>query len=101
MSREFANWFSVSSPDKRMIICADCRGRIELSVPFLDHHPGICRICKIECAYLDWKGRKVQIISQNAPPELAKMLRYLQENFDALDYVELLCSFEEIADALK
>lgn len=100
MSREHTNWFSFSLPNTQIIICANCRKEIELT-PFLDHHPGICPVCNIECAYLDWKGRKVQIVSQNSPPELAKMLRYLQENFDALEYVELLVSFEEMADAIK
>ncbi len=101
MSREHADWFSFGLPKSLVIVCANCRNEIDLKEPFLDHDPGICPNCEIECAYLDWKGRKLQIVPLNAPEELVKLLRFLQENFDELEYVELLVCFEEMADAVK
>ncbi|HEX8251235.1 MAG TPA: hypothetical protein VF599_23890 [Pyrinomonadaceae bacterium] len=68
---------------------------------FLDHHPGVCPICDIECAFLDWKDRKIQIVPQNSPPVLANTIRYLQMNFGELEYVELLACLDEMADAIR
>jgi len=101
MSNKKANWFSFSLPKSLIIVCANCRNEIDLQIPFVDHHPRICPSCEIECAYLDWKDRKLQIVTQNAPEVFAKMLRYLQENFDELEYVELLVCFEEMENAIK
>jgi hypothetical protein len=101
MSNSASNWFSCSAPQQRNLVCAECRFEIDLSA-FLDHHPGICPNCEIECAYLDWKeNRKIQIIPENSPKVFAEMLYYLQTNFDELEYVELLACFQEIADAIK
>jgi UDP-N-acetylmuramyl tripeptide synthase len=101
MPSEKTNWFSFSLPHSRVVICANCRAAIDLKEPFLDHDPEICPGCKIECAYLDWRGRKLQIVTPNAPEVLAGTLRCLQQNFDELEYAELLTCFYEMADAVK
>lgn len=100
MSSEKENWFSFSEPESQTLFCAYCSNEIVLSA-FLDHDPAICPNCKIECAYLDWKDRKLQIVPQNAPEEFVKFLRFLQKDFDELEYVELLACFEEMENAIK
>jgi hypothetical protein len=101
MSGEKTNWFSVSSPDALNIFCANCHQDFEWDGFVCEIQPLFCPICKIECVYLVWKKRMVQIIPKNAPEVFTKMLHYFQQNFDELDYVELIGSFEEMADALK
>jgi hypothetical protein len=55
----------------------------------------------VEAAFLNWKGRTLQIVSKNAPPALAAVLRWGQQHLDELEYVEFLCALEEIADSLN
>jgi hypothetical protein len=69
-----------------------------LKFPFADHDPGWCPLCGVECVFLDWKERKIQIVLENTPAEMVKLIRWMQENLDELEYVELLSSFEEIAE---
>jgi hypothetical protein len=101
MTDEKANWFSFSSANRLALACANCRNDIDLQAPFLDHHASVCPKCDIECAFLDWKDRKIQIVLQNSPPVLANMIRYLQINFDELEYVELIACLDEMADAIR
>jgi hypothetical protein len=56
--------------------------------------------CGVECVYLDWKGRIVQIVLKNAHPVLAEAIRIFQDRFDELEYVELVVALEELADAV-
>src|SRR5436190_2436931 len=101
MNDEKANWFSFSLPNSLIIVCANCCMEIDLKESFLDHDSSPCPMCNVECTYLEWKGRKVQIVMPNAKPELVKIIRYLQKNFDELEYVELLACLNEMADAIK
>jgi hypothetical protein len=54
----------------------------------------------VECAYLNWKRRLVQVVPKNAPPALAAALRLLQDKLDELEYMELLVALEELLDDL-
>jgi hypothetical protein len=55
----------------------------------------------VESAFLNWIGRTVQIVPNNAPPAFAAVLRWGQQHLDELEYVELICALEEIADAMN
>ena len=55
----------------------------------------------MECVFLNWKGRLVQIVPSRAPDVFVAVLRFLQQRLDELEYVELLCALEEIVDALN
>jgi hypothetical protein len=55
----------------------------------------------VECVFLDWKGRTVQIVTARAPRALAEGVRWAQRQFDELDFVEFLCALEAIAAALN
>lgn len=100
MNKDHSNWFSISSKNK-LITCADCNNEFDLKDPFLDHHPSGCPICKVECAYLDWKNRKIQIIMQNAPPTIFEFIRWMQKHLDELEYVELFSTFESIDNEIS
>lgn len=54
-----------------------------------------------ESAFLNWKGRTVQIVPSNAPPAFVAVLRWGQEHLDEVEYVEFVCALEEIADSIN
>jgi hypothetical protein len=54
----------------------------------------------VESAFLNWKGRTVQVVPKNAPPAFAAVLRWAQQHLDELEYVEFVSALEELADAL-
>jgi hypothetical protein len=82
-----------------MVRCAVCGTDIDLGSPAADHHPRVCPACGVDCVFLDWKGRMVQIVTDRAPRALAEGIRWAQKNFDELEYVELLCALEEMGGA--
>lgn len=98
MSKEDLKWFSISEIDGITLVCANCNNEINLGIKFYDHDPCTCPICKIECAYLDWRNRKIQVVPKNASPEFQLFLEWLQRDFDELEYVELMVCFEEITN---
>ncbi len=93
-------WFSLSAEKGAILRCAECGNSFDLGGPSADHHPAVCPICGVECVYLDWKGRIIQIVLKNAPPVLARAIRIMQDRFDELEYVEFLVAVEELTDAL-
>ena len=93
-------WFALSAEGRAVLRCAECGNPFDLGGPGLDHHPRICPVCGVECVYLDWKDRKVQIVLKNAHPVLTETIKFMQGRFDELEYVELLVALEELADAL-
>lgn len=99
MATEQRPWFSFSAPGETKLVCSACQQPVELE-PQVDHHPCVCPRCGTESAYLNWKGRLVQVVPQDAPPAIATLLRWAQQNLGELEYVELFVAFEEIADAL-
>jgi hypothetical protein len=54
----------------------------------------------VESAFLNWKGRTVQVVPGSGPPAFVAVLRWCQQHLDELEYVEFVCALEEIADAL-
>ncbi|HXG12752.1 MAG TPA: hypothetical protein VNK04_23540 [Gemmataceae bacterium] len=94
-------WFAFTSPEGTTLRCAECKSIVDLGSPTLDHHPGICPACGVESAFLNWKDRTIQVVMKNAPTPLVEAIRWSQEHFDELDYVEFLCALEEISDALS
>lgn len=93
-------WFSFSSPDRTALRCAACGQEVDLG-PAADHHPRYCPKCRVESAFLNWKGRTVQIVPNNAPPAFVAVLRWGQQHLDELEYVEFVCALEEIADSIN
>jgi hypothetical protein len=101
MSTNTRCWFSISPEGGTVLRCAECGNSFDLEAPDLDHHPRVCPVCGVECVYLNWKGRIIQIVLKNAPPALAEAIRIMQDRFDELEYVEFLVALEELADALN
>ncbi len=100
MTTQTSRWFSFSAEGGTALRCAECGNLLELGGPVADHHPAVCPVCGVECVYLDWKGRIVQVVLKNAHPVLAEAIKIMQERFDELEYVELIVALEELADAL-
>jgi len=80
--------------------CCVCRQEIDLEFPSLDHHSVACPACGIESVFFSWKHVMVQIVPKEAPPELARAIRWAQENLDELEFVTLLASVAEIGTAI-
>jgi hypothetical protein len=95
-----STWYAFGAEGSPVLHCAECGACIDLGAPSLDHHPAVCPRCGVECAYLNWKGRTVQVVLKNAPPVLARAVRLAQEHFDELEYVEFVTALEEVMDAL-
>lgn len=100
MSTQTKSWFSLNVEGSTALRCAECGNSFDLGGPSADHHPAVCPVCGVECVYLDWKERIIQVVLKNAPPVLATAIKLLQHRFDELEYVELLVALEELADAL-
>jgi hypothetical protein len=101
MNTKTKAWFSLSAAGGTVMRCAECGNSFDLGGPSADHHPAVCPVCGVECAYLDWKGRIIQLVLKNAHPVLAEAIRVMQDRFDELEYVELMVALEELADALS
>jgi hypothetical protein len=93
-------WFALGANGGSVLRCAECGNSFDLGGPSADHHSRVCPVCGVECVYLDWKGRVVQVVLKNAPPVVSETIRIVQDHFDELQYVELLVALEELADAL-
>lgn len=100
MNTQRPAWFSFSSPDSSTLRCAACSQEVDLG-PGADHHPGYCPKCRVESAFLNWKGRTVQIVPKNGPPAFVAVLRWAQQHLDELEYVEFVCALEAIADSIN
>lgn len=100
MNGKKQTWFSFSVPASTSLHCAACGQEIDRG-PGADHHASYCPKCRVESAFLNWKGRTVQVVPRNAPPAFAAFLRWGQEHLDELEYVEFVCALEEIADAIS
>jgi hypothetical protein len=95
-----ASWYAITEEGHFALRCAECHASVDLEGPALDHHPGICPHCGVECVYLSWKGRIVQIVLQKAPPAIVQVIRFAQQHFDELEYVELVAALEQLMDSL-
>lgn len=91
---------TLSSPESSALRCAACGQEFDLG-PAADHHPRYCPKCRVESAFLNWKGRIVQIVPSNALPAFVAVLRWGQQYLDELEYVEFICALEEMADSIN
>ena len=94
-------WYAYSLPNSTTLHCACCTNEIDLQLPTADHHPRVCPACGIACAFLNWKDRVIQIVTSDAPRPLVEVIRWAQKHLDELEYVELICALEELADATQ
>jgi len=94
-------WYAYSLPSGTRLRCAACQNEIDLDFPTADHHPRVCPACGTECAFLNWRGRIVQVLMARAPRPLVEAIRWSQSHLDELEYVELTSALEEVAGALK
>jgi len=74
---------------------------VDLLYPSIDHHPSVCPSCNAPCIFFTWKDRLVQIIPDEAPPSFAGLVRWAQVDLDEVEFVELLVSIDELAEALQ
>jgi hypothetical protein len=100
MNVQRVRWFAVSSPESNALRCVACDAEVEIA-PHVDHHPAACPRCGVESAFLNWNGRVLQVVPKDAPHAFVSVLRFAQEHLDELEYVEFLCSLEEVATALN
>lgn len=101
MNTKLSSWFALANEGTTTLRCAECDQWIDLEEPQLDHHPRICPKCLAECVYLNWKGRTLQIVLSKAPAVLVRAIRLAQQNFDELEFTELLVALEQLADDLQ
>jgi hypothetical protein len=94
-------WYAYSLPNSTVLRCACCANEIDLQFPTADHHPRVCPACGIACAFLNWQSRIIQIVTSDAPHPLAEVIHWAQKHLDELEYVELLCALEEMAEAMR
>lgn len=100
MNTTAASWYAFTGEQATMLRCAACHSHVELGGPRLDHHPGRCPRCGVECAFLNWKGRLLQLVPGNAPAVVRQTLRFVQQQFDELEYVEFIVALQELMDEL-
>jgi hypothetical protein len=102
MSAAEKAWFAASPAESAGgFRCASCGSNIAQVFPSLDHHPRACPVCGAESVFLSLPGASLQILPGRAPPELARALRWAQGGLDELEFVQLLVSLEEIAEAVR
>lgn len=73
---------------------------VDLEAPLLDHHARTCPRCGVDCAFLNWKGRILQVVPIHAPAVIRRALAFAQQDLDELEYAELIVALEELMDAL-
>jgi hypothetical protein len=101
MNTKPSSWYALASEGTSTLRCAECGQWIDLEEPQLDHHPRICPKCEVECVYLNWKGRTIQIVLSKAPAVLVRAIRLAQQQFDELEFLELLVVLEQLKDDLS
>ena len=98
MSTKFSSWYAFSDERATTLRCGACHSVIDLEVPMLDHHARACPRCGVDCAFLNWKGRMIQVVPSNAPSVIQRALHFAQRDFDELDYAEFVVAIEELMD---
>jgi hypothetical protein len=101
MAIQERSWFAVSLPGHKSLRCAACGKEIDLAFPSLVHHPSWCPACGAECVFFSCKDVLVQILPGAAPAELTRTLRWAQDNLDELEFVTVLASLTQVADAVR
>jgi hypothetical protein len=100
MSTKPSSWYAFSAEGAATLRCAACHSVIDLEAPVLDHHPRVCPRCGVNCAFLNWKGRILQLVSSDAPPVIERALRFAQQDFDELEYARFVVALEQLMDDL-
>ncbi len=100
MSTNLSFWYAFSDEGATTLRCAACHSVIDLEVPRLDHHRRVCPRCGVDCAFLNRKGRMIQLVSSNAPSVIERALRFVLQDFDELEYAEFVVALEELMDDL-
>lgn len=100
MNTQLSPWYALADEGSTVFRCAACHVESDLGGPQLDHHPRVCPKCGVDCAFLNWKGRLLQVVPGNAPQVFQRLLRFAQNEYDELEYVELLVAMEELMDSL-
>jgi hypothetical protein len=100
MSTKRSAWYAFSEEGATTLHCAACHSAIDLEAPMLDHHPRVCPRCGVDCAFLNWKGRVLQLVSSKAPSVIGRALGFAQQDFDELEYAEFVVALEELMDDL-
>jgi hypothetical protein len=100
MNTPQTDWLACTGPDGTVIRCAVCHNEIDLQVAVADHHPRVCPACGVDCAFLPWKKQTIQVVMGRAPGPLAGVIRWAQKHLDELEFVELVCAIEEIAQTI-
>ncbi len=93
-------WYSFTDEGTAVLRCAECQTCIDPGGATADHHPGVCPHCGVECVYLNWKGRTVQIVMKRAPAVIAQGIQLAQQHFDELEYMEFITALEQLMDDL-
>src|SRR5437762_12924988 len=96
MSTQPSSWYAFSYERATTLRCAACHSVLDLEVPLLDHHARVCPRCGVDCVFLNWRGRMLQVVSSSAPSVIQRALRFAQQAFDELEYAEFLVALEEL-----
>ena len=100
MNTATSYWYACTDERGTTLRCAACNSGIDLETPRIDHHPRVCPRCGVECAFLNWKGRMLQLVPGNAPLVIQQALRFAQRQFDELEYAEFITAMQELMDEL-
>jgi hypothetical protein len=100
MTTQLSSWYAFNDERATILRCAACHSVIDIEVPGLDHHARACPRCGVACAFLYWYGRILQVVPSYAPAVIRRALRFAQEDFDELEFAELIVALEELMDAV-
>lgn len=91
-------WFNRSDGRETSIKCVACGENFCMEVASLDHHPSVCPKCGVECLLFSFPDFHLQIVPDQAPEPLGRTIRWMQENLDELDFVEVTVALQQIAE---
>ena len=90
-------WFHRTMSREEQIVCPRCGNIVTLDAPALDHHSGWCPKCSVECLFFSFSDSHIQIVLEDAPSELRSVIRWMQDNFDELEFLCAVTALEQIA----
>ena len=64
----------------------------------MDHHPAVCPKCGVACLLFSFPHFHLQIVPEQAPEPLSRTTKWMQENLDELDFVEVTVALQQIAE---
>src|SRR5262245_60799473 len=90
-------WFAIST-DKGVLRCAECDDQVTHKLPASGQEAGACPVCGVECIFLSFKGRTIQVLLDKAPLALARGLLLVEKQVGAHETAELMDALEQLAD---